>query len=191
MRRQFSPFIASLALVVAGLSSSIQAADNYKVDGVHSSISFKVQHLGLSWIHGRFNDFSGSFSIDKEDPTKSTFEMSIKVDTVDTNNKGRDGHLKSPDFFNTKQFPTISFKSTGVKAVDGGLEVTGDMTMHGETKSITFTLKGGKEAKFMGSVKTGYATDFSIKRSEFGMDKMTAAIGDEIQVSVGFEGGKK
>ena len=69
---------------------------------------------------------------------------------MDTNNADRDGHLSSPDFFNTKQYPTIEFTSTSVKPIEGGYKVTGDLTLHGETKPVTFELKGGKMAEFQG-----------------------------------------
>ena len=114
------------------------------------------------------------------------------VESVDTNNKQRDGHLKSADFFNAKQFPTISFKSSAFKPIEGGYEVTGDLTLHGETKPITFKLSGGKETEFPPKVKrAGFWADLKIKRSDFGMTKMLEAIGDSVYVSVGVEGTKK
>ena len=97
--------------------------------------------------------------------------MTIKPDSVDTNNAKRDGHLKSPDFFNTKQYPTIEFVSTSVKPAEGGYQVTGNLTFHGETKPVTFDLKGGKTTEFKGVQRTGYTTQFKIKRSEFGVAK--------------------
>jgi polyisoprenoid-binding protein YceI len=184
------------SVLVVGLFSlsalPVRAGENYKIDPIHSSISFKIQHSGISWVHGRFNAFNGSYSVDKDDPSKSTFEISIKPESVDTNNTGRDTHLKGGDFFNVKQFPALSFKSTAVKAVDGGLEVTGDLTMHGETKPITFTLKGGKEAPpGRGPARTGFSTDLSLKRSDFGMTKFLEMLSDEIQISVSFQGAKQ
>ena len=122
-------------------------ADDYVIDAAHSGVTFKISHLGLSWIHGRFDDFAGNFTIDSSDPAKSSFTLNIKPESVDTNNSGRDEHLKSPDFFNVKQFPALSFTSTAVKPIEGGYEVTGDLTMHGETKPVTFSLKGGKNGR--------------------------------------------
>lgn len=165
------------------------AADNFTVDAVHSSVTFKAEHFGISWVHGRFNSFSGNFSYDKAAPAKSSFELTIKADSIDTGNTARDNHLKNPDFFDTKQYATISFKSTSVKPAKDGLEVKGDFTMHGQTKPITFVLKGGKEVEFQGMKRIGFFTDLTIKRSDFGMvDKMPGALGDEIPVSVSFEG---
>src|SRR5713226_2028376 len=169
MRKYVCP---ALVLAVFGLASLPVRAENYVIDDNHSSVSFKIDHLGLSWIHGRFNAVSGNFTIDKNDPSKSAFELTLKAESIDTNNKKRDAHLRSPDFFNVKQFPTITFKSTMVKTAEGGFEVTGDLTMHGETKPITFTLKGGKEAEFpKGVQRTGYSTELALKRSDFGINK--------------------
>ena len=131
--------LLALILAVTAASAS-RAADAYSVDPVHSSVSFMISHAGISNIHGRFNDFSGKFEIDKADPTKSTFALSIKVATIDTNNAKRDEHLRAPDYFNDKQFPTMTFQSKSVKAVEGGYEVAGDLTLHGVTKSVTFKM---------------------------------------------------
>jgi len=180
--------MALAALIVVGLGRTA-TADDYTIDAAHSSVSFKISHLGLSWVHGRFNNFAGKFTIDSSEPAKSSFTLNIKPDSVDTNNSGRDGHLKSPDFFNVKQFPALSFTSTAVKPIEGGLEVTGDLTMHGETKPVTFTLKGGNKAEFPKGVRrTGYVTDLVIKRTDFGVGKPMPVLGDEVYVAIGFEG---
>jgi polyisoprenoid-binding protein YceI len=188
MRRSF---LAVVALTLVAVAAPARA-DDFTIDDAHSSVGFKIQHLGLSWIQGRFDDVSGTFTIDKADPGKASFSLTLKTASVDTNNKKRDEHLQSPDFFNAKQYPTITFKSTSVKAVDGGYEVKGDLTMHGETKPISLTLKGGKEAEFpKGAHRTGFWTELTLKRSEFGMDKMLNALGDEVRIDVSFEGVKK
>jgi len=195
MRRVISAawfFAAAFAFVMSCARPA--AAESFTIDPVHSSVTFKAEHMGISWVHGRFNSFSGKFSVDKADPSKSSFELTIQADSIDTGNAGRDNHLKGGDYFDAKQFATLSFKSTSVKPVKDGLEVKGDFTMHGQKKPITFVLKGGKEAEFPpGTKRIGYWTDLTIKRSDFGMvDKMPGALGDEIPVSVSFEGmGKK
>jgi polyisoprenoid-binding protein YceI len=183
------PFAALLVLAAAAPS---RAADDYVLDEMHTAATFKISHINLSWTYGRFDAVAGAFTIDADDAAKSSFELSIKTESIDTNNAKRDEHLRSPDFFNVKQFPTMAFKSTAVKAVDGGYEVTGDLTLHGVTKPVTFTLKGGKTAEFPKGVKrTGYSTDLKIKRSDFGMDKLLEAVGDDVYIAVSFEGTKK
>jgi len=187
----FSAVLAALVLSVLGAARA-RAADDYAIDGMHSGVNFKISHLGLSWIYGRFDGFSGDFTIDPDDPGKSSFAMTIKAESIDTNNPKRDDHLRSPDFFNVKQFPVISFKTTSVKAVNGGYEVTGDFTMHGVTKSITFPLMGGQKAEFpKGMQRTGYSTELTLKRSEFGIDKFAEMLGDEVRIAISFEGTKK
>jgi polyisoprenoid-binding protein YceI len=190
MRRWlFALLVALLPLAAA----PARAADDFTVDPDHTSVTFKISHLGLSYIHGRFDDVSGGFTLDA-DAGKSSFALTVKAESMDTNNKKRDDHLRSPDFFNAKQFPTVAFKSTSVKAVDGGLEVAGDLTLHGVTKPVTFTLAGGKTAEFPpGTKRVGFSTELKIKRSEFGMDKFldNGAVGDEVFIAVSFEGVKK
>jgi polyisoprenoid-binding protein YceI len=182
---------AVLACAVSVLASAPAAADDYALDTMHTAVTFKISHLGLSWTYGRFNSVSGSFTIDPADPTASSFAMEIKTDSIDTGNKTRDTHLSSPDFFNVKQYPTISFKSTAVKAIDGGYEVTGDLTLHGVTKSITFPLKGGKTAPFLGKQHMGFSTELTINRSDYEMKKMLEAVGDPVHIAISFEGIKK
>ena len=176
---------AFIALFAKG--TAVRAADDYAVDPVHSSITFKVQHLGLAFVHGRFNDYSGTISIDA-DAAKCTFTMSIKVESIDTANAMRDQHLRTPDFFDAKQFPNITFKSTSVKAAKDDYEVTGDFTMHGVTKSISFVLTGGKTADIKGMKRIGFTTDLSVKRSDYGMKGGIPAIGDEVYIAISFEG---
>lgn len=194
MKQSFLIYGLTLA-VTACLSlnaSRCSAADEYDYDLVHSSVSFKARHLDISWIHGRFNDVSGKFSLDREDPSKSTFSLTIKTDSVDTANEARDKHLRQPDYFDTKQFPTITFKSTSVKPIEGGYEVTGDFTMHGTTKSITITLMGGKEHVIKGTKRVAFSTEVALKRSDFNFDPAAIGpIGDKALIMIDCEGVSK
>src|SRR5438876_493723 len=99
----------SAAAVVATICGATSAfADTYKVDPAHSTVIFKAKHMNTSNVYGRFDDVSGTINLDEKDPTKSTIEITIKADTVNTNQEKRNEHLKSPDFLNAKQFPTIT-----------------------------------------------------------------------------------
>ncbi len=181
-----------VSVIFVAVSAGSAVADDYTLDGMHTSVSFKASHLGLSWTHGRFNDVRGGFRIDPADPGKCAFSLAIKTESVDTGNAKRDEHLRTPDFFNVKQFPTLTFESTEVKPIKDGYQVTGNLTLHGVTRSVTFPLVGGRKAEFpKGVQRTGYSTELSIKRSEFGMDKMIGAVGDEVFISISFEGTKK
>src|SRR4051812_17251659 len=89
-------------LIMLGSAATARAAEEYNIDAAHSGVNFKISHLGLAWVYGRFNEFSGNFSIDRENPASSSFSLSIKPESVDSNNPKRDDHLRSPDFFNVK-----------------------------------------------------------------------------------------
>jgi polyisoprenoid-binding protein YceI len=194
MRKSFARTLSMAAFVTLLSVLPARSADEYQIDSMHTGISFKISHLGLSWVFGTFKDISGHFTIDPDNAAGSSFAMTIKADSIDTAQPKRDDHLRSPDFFNTKQFPVLTFKSTSVKAIDGGYEVTGDLNLHGETKPLTFQVKGGRKAQFPpGTQRTGYTAEFIVKRSDFGVGaaKFAGALGDEVYITVSFEGTKK
>jgi polyisoprenoid-binding protein YceI len=187
MARLIRPF--SLAALLVALTSTTQAADTFTVDPVHSSVSFMISHAGISFIHGRFNDFSGKFVIDKKDPAKSSFNLTVNVASVDTNNQKRDEHLRASDYFDAQQYPTMSFHSTLVTPVDGGYEVVGKLTLRGISKVVTLNLKGGeKTVEFpKGTERVGFVTTPIIKRSDFDMKAGLPAVGDEVFIKIGVE----
>jgi polyisoprenoid-binding protein YceI len=193
--RHFARIVSLVALL--SLSVQSRAADNYKVDPVHSSVNFRIAHANIGYVHGRINDPSGSFMLDEADPRKSAFNVEVQVANVDTHNEKRDAHLKSPDFFNAKQYPTITFKSTSVKkgSSDKVLDVTGDLTLHGVTKSITVPVELTGKGQFPpGSYRAGVETTFTIKRTDFdikGIPAMPTAVGDEVRLTVALEGVKE
>lgn len=192
MRSLRRSFMVSVVAVLASLTATSAVwADDYTIDPVHSGVSFKITHTDISWVFGRFNSFAGKFTLDP-DPSKCSFEMTIQANSVDTNNIGRDTHLRGADYFNVKQFPTITFKSTSVKPIKDGYEVTGDFTMHGVTKPLTLSLLGGKIAKGQrGGTKTGFTTESVIPREEFGMQAAKGMLGNDVNFSVSFQGVKK
>ncbi len=195
MRRILSVSLLSLFAAAFFTTSNVAfSADEYAYDLVHSSVSFKARHVDISWIHGRFNEVDGKFSLDRQDPTKSSFLLTIKAESVDTANAKRDEHLRQPDYFDTKQFPTIEFKSTAVKVIEGGYEVTGDFTMHGKTNEIKLTLMGGKEKVTRDVKRVGFSTELKLKRSDYGFDPKAISpdgIGDEAIIIIDCEGTRK
>jgi polyisoprenoid-binding protein YceI len=184
-----------LTLVVALISAfvlSANAADTFKIDPVHSFVLFSVQHLGIANTYGRFNDISGVVVFDKDNPSKSSVELSVPVESLDTHNSIRDKSLKSPDFFDAKQFPTMTFKSTKVEGSGDTLKVSGDLTIHGVTKPMAVDFKKGGEGKgVFGEMRGGGETHFTIKRSDFGMNFQQGAVGDEVNITLSLEGIKK
>ena len=167
----------------------------YKIDASHTAVVFKISHLGFSHTYGQFPDVAGSFTINESKPEKSTLELSMDVDKINTFDAKRDKHLKSPDFFNSKQFPKITFKSKSVKKVSANnYEISGDLTMHGVTKPLTFTFVRSRTGQDpWGNTRTGGDTTFKVKRSDFGMTYMQGEnqIGDEVELIVSVEGIRK
>ena len=180
---------------VAERAPSAKVASDFKIDGVHSSVIFKINHLGTSNFYGRINMAEGEFTFDPASPDSASINVTLKTDNIDSGNAQRDGHLKSPDFFDAKQFPTITFKSTGVKKVGDGYQLTGDLTLHGQTKPITakFVHIGEKDAGAKFGYRSGFEATFTIKRSDFGMKFMAenGMLGDEVAVTASLEGVRK
>jgi polyisoprenoid-binding protein YceI len=171
--------------------STIASAATYKVDPVHSFVHFRIKHMNAGHVWGRFNDPNGTITIDDADPSKSSFTLELQTQKIDTGNQQRDNHLKSPDFFNAKQFATISFKSTQVKKSEAAYEVTGDLTLHGVTKPVTFTIAHTGTANSRGKEIVGFETTVEIKRSEFGMTNMIGPAGDEVRLYISLEAVKQ
>jgi polyisoprenoid-binding protein YceI len=168
-----------------------RAADNYKVDSVHATVIYRLSHLNVGNAYGRFNEPTGTVVLDKENPSNSSFTFEIDVNKIDTANEKRDQHLKSPDFFDAKQFPTITFKSTKVEASGDDFKVTGDLTLHGVTKSITVNLKKTGESQTQMGYRTGWEATHDLKRSEYGMTGMQGAIGDDVHLVISYEAVKQ
>ena len=185
--------IAVFVLVLGALTATVRAAE-YQIDPVHTSLIYRIKHLNASWSYGRFNGTTGTFSYDPSAPEKASFEISVDVNNIDSGNEKRDTHLKSPDFFNLKQYPTIHFKSTSVKKSDqeGNLEVTGDLTLHGVTKPVTITLTHVGIGRGMGGeTRAGFEGTLTFKRSDFDMKGLAEAVGDDVTLIVSLEGIEK
>ena len=184
-----------LTLAVAVMSPfvfSANAAETFKLDPVHSFVLFSVQHLGVANTYGRFNDISGIVVFDKENPSKSSVELSVPVESLDTHNSIRDASLKSPFFFDAKKFPKMTFKSTNVEGTGDILKVSGDLTIHGVTRPLTVDFKKGGEGKgVFGEMRGGGETHFTIKRSDFGMNFEQGEVGNEVDIILSLEGVKK
>lgn len=185
---------ALTALLAFALPVAAHAADTYAVDPVHSSVIFKANHFSAAWVYGNFTDITGTIVHDAANPAASSVDLTVKVDSLTTHNADRDKHLKSPDFFNAKQFPTITFKSKSVAKVDDKtMNVTGDLTLHGVTKSVTakVTYIGTGKLPPNNTTISGFETAFTIKRSDFGITYWVPQIGDEVPIIISLEAGKK
>ncbi len=178
------------ALVLAPLSAS---AATYEVDGIHSSAVFKIKHFGVANFYGFFEDISGTVSYDSAAGQALAIEVAIAAASVDSRYEQRDDHIKSPDFLNAAEFPTITFKSTSVApGQDGTYEVTGDLTLHGVTREIQVTAERTGEGKNPRSGKdmVGFETLFTVDRTDFGMDFMDGPLSAEVTFLLALEATK-
>lgn len=154
---------------------TVSAAD-YVIDtqGAHASINFKVNHLGYSYVVGRFNEFSGDFSYDAAKPADMKINVKVNTLSVDSNHAERDKHLRSADFLNTSKFAEATFKSTSVEDKgNGALLVNGDLTLNGVTKPIVITANAVGEGKDpWGGYRAGFtgSTEFAMKDFGIKMD---------------------
>ncbi len=184
----------TLALAAALSISTAQAAD-YVIDskGAHASINFKIQHLGYSWLTGRFNDFKGTFSYDENTPSQATISVTIDTDSIDSNHAERDKHLKSGDFLAVDEFPQAKFVST--KIVDKGngkLNVMGDFTLHGVTKPITIDAKKvGEGEDPWGGYRAGFMGTTTIALKDFGIDYELGPASQTFELELHVEGVKQ
>ncbi|MFQ3611884.1 MAG: YceI family protein [Fimbriimonadales bacterium] len=185
-------YIASAVLLLGSVAPIQAQAVTYRIDPVHTFVVFRVKHMNTGFAYGRFNTISGTLVVDERNPGNSSIEFEIDASSVDTGNNDRDNHLRSPDFFNARQFPKITFKSTRVRRInDNTVEVTGNLTLRGQTRPlttrVTFTGKGRNQR---GQELIGFETTFTIRRSQFGMTYGLQGNGlaDEVRVTVSVEG---
>ncbi len=180
--------LASLGLlaILAFGAAPTAVAEPFDVDAVHSSVLFRIKHMNTSYAWGRFNDISGTVNL--EGP-QAAIDIELTVDSIDTANQKRDEHLEGPDFFNAKQFPTIGFKSTKITKVDDThYEVDGELTLHGVTKPIQVRVeRTGAALNLMGKKILGIASEFRIKRSDYGMKYLVGPIADDVLLFVSLE----
>ena len=187
-------FTAALsALLLTGVSAFAQST-SWTIDTNHSQVNFQIRHMGVSNVRGSISGVTGTVVWDDKDPSKSSVEATIDAKTVSTNNEKRDAHLKSPDFFNVEKFPTLIFKSTSVSGASGKLQVTGDLTLGGVTKSVTLDVDGPTAPiKGMGGkMVTGFSATGMLKRSDFnfGNAKFNAMLGDDVKFTIDVEADK-
>jgi polyisoprenoid-binding protein YceI len=166
--------------------TSPTAAEKYIVDVTHSAALFQVRHFGVSFVSGRFTDISGTIDLDRENLSNSSVEIVIRTASVNTDHEERDTHLRNADFFDVQKYPTMRFKSSKIKKITDTVgEVTGSFTLHGVTQTITLnvTFLGEFDVPW-GQHRAGFETSFTIKRSDYGMDKLLGPAGDTIQVTL-------
>jgi len=187
--------ISGLLLGLALLGATAFAADEYKIDPVHSRVGFAVSHMVVNTVHGRFTDFSGSILLDDKDISKSSVNVTIKTTSINTDNTQRDNHLRSSDFFDAAGFPEISFKSKAVEKTGNGYVAHGTLTIRGVSKDVdlAFQLKGPVN---VGKKLLGAEASLTVNRQDFGvswskaLDRGQLVVGNDVQIEINVEAGE-
>lgn len=199
MMKRSALFLAA-ALAVAPLASPVLAAGpttnladvksgEFVLDKNHAKIIFSTSHFGFSTYYGLFKNFDAKLNFDAKDPAKSTLNVTVDVNSIETTNPKLDEHLKSEDFFSAAKFPTATFKATKI-TVTGKTTgtITGDLTLHGVTKPVTLdaTFNGAGENMFKAYV-LGFNATGVIKRTDFGIKTYAPAVGDDVTLTISAE----
>lgn len=184
---------ASLAIALAMLAgtNAAHAADEHVIDAVHSSVVFKIGHNGVGEVYGRFNEFNGSFMFDRDSRALESISVTVRAESVDTGNTRRDDHIKSPDFFNARQFRQITFTSTSITSDEAGVyDVVGEMSFHGVTKPVTAKLRFIGARNVGGQHRAGFSGELAINRSDFGVTFGidNGMLGDEVTLLIAVQG---
>lgn len=173
------------------VSGSVQAA-KYKIDvtGAHAFITFKIKHLGYSWLLGRFNQFDGEFEFDASKPENSSINVLINTSSVDSNHAERDKHLRGEDFLNVDKFPEARFVSKKFEvAGPNNAVMTGEFTLHGVTKEISFPVqKIGEGSDPWGGYRAGFTGKTELKLSDYGITYNLGPASTMVEIELNVEG---
>lgn len=190
MKSKLTALAASMAFSL--LATLPASAADYVIDtkNGHASITFRIKHLGFSWLTGRFDKFSGNFSFDDKNPDASKVKVEIDTASLDTNHAERDKHLRAADLLDTSGFPTATFESTSVKAEGPDkAKITGNLTLHGVTKEITIDAErvgGGKDP--WGGYRDGFVGTTELTLADFGINKDLGPAAKTVELTLNIEG---
>jgi len=185
-----------LALSSLFFSPALALAGTWDIDPAHSTVEFSVRHMMVTTVKDQFQKVKGTVELDEKDPNKSTVEVSIETASIDTREAKRDAHLKSPDFFDAAKFPTLTFKSTKIeKAGKGKFKLTGDLSMHGITKSVVLAVEGPSASikDPYGRTVRGVMATGKLDRKDWGMtwnkalDSGGFVVSDEVKLDINAE----
>lgn len=168
---------------------------SWKIDPAHSQIQFAVRHMMISTVRGEFHDFSGTIDFDEDNPEETTVHVEIDAASIDTRTEDRDNHLRSPDFLNVEEYPTITFESTRVELIDeDSARLIGDLTIRGETQTVELDVEYQGMAKSpWGQVSAGFSATTRFNRKDWGLSWNQALetggvlVGDEVKVNIEVE----
>lgn len=183
---------SAVSLTMAGGVQASEHSGTYAFDtkGAHQFITFKISHLGYSWLYGRFNDFDGQFVYDEENPENSSVQVTVDTSSVDSNHGERDKHLRSDDFLHVSEFPEATFKSTRVEVDDEGeADIIGDLTLRGVTKEITLDVEMlGHGDDPWGGYRMGFEAGTEFKLSDFGIPMDLGKASETVEMIISVEG---
>jgi polyisoprenoid-binding protein YceI len=191
--------VAVIMLTLASVKETRAEAVTYVIDPDHSQVIFKVKHMGISTVTGRFDLVEGSYTFDDKDVSKSSVETTISAASINTNKQKRDDHLKSPDFLDVAKNSTITFKSKEIKKGNGEeFTIIGDLTINGVTKQVELDAEyGGKAQDPMGNERTAFTAETKIDRKDYGitwnktLDSGGLVVGDDVNIELEVEGIRK
>jgi polyisoprenoid-binding protein YceI len=166
----------------------------YSIDKAHSEVTFQVRHL-LTKVRGRFSEFEGTIEYDEQQPEESSVDVSIQAASVDTNERDRDAHLRSADFFDVAQYPTLTFKSGAItRRGPLGFVLTGDLTIHGVTRPVSFDVDFlGKAKDPWGNERIAFEAETTVNRKDYGLNWNAALeaggflVGDDVKISLSIQ----
>lgn len=189
MKKYAAPALALIATL--SIPAFAPAAD-YVIDTAktHAFIQFRIQHLGYSWLYGRFNEFEGSFSYDEKNPSTNKVDVSINIASIDSNHAERDKHLRSDDFLDVKKFPQARFVSTQFEDQgEGKALLSGDFTLHGVTKPIVIAVERvGQGSDPWGGYRAGFFGTTVLKLADYGITRDLGPASQEVELMLSVEG---
>ncbi len=191
MKKHLKKTLLTLSFGSVLFSSAVFAAD-YQIDkkGAHASIQFKISHLGYSWLWGRFNDFDGHFSYDEKKPSVAKITITVNTKSVDSNHAERDKHLRGKDFLEVRKYPQATFVSTHYQPIkDGTAILTGNLTLHGVTKKVSFEVSqvgAGKDP--WGGFRRGFEGTLPIVLKDYGITKNLGPASAKLDLIISLEG---
>jgi len=190
MKKILYPALMVLALVSLPVHAASYVIDTEKA---HAFIEFKISHLGFSYVLGRFDDFSGEFSYDENDPSAANVVVNIDTSSIDTNHAERDKHLRSADFLDVGKYPTATFTSTAFKELGNGkASLSGNLTLHGVTRPVTIDVThvgAGKDP--WGGYRRGFTGSTRLKLKDFGINYNLGPTATEVEIVLTLEGIRK
>ncbi|HXG18625.1 MAG TPA: YceI family protein [Methylomirabilota bacterium] len=189
-------FVLFAGVFLALRATALADTSVWEIDPAHTSAQFAIRHLMVSTVRGEFSKVTGTVALNEQDPTQSTVEATIDAASLNTRIAKRDEHLKSPDFFDVAQYPTITFKSKKIEAAgDGKFKITGDLTMHGVTKEVVLNVEGTPKpiTDPTGKLRIGGGATTRINRKDFGinynrvLETGGVVVGDEVDITIDVE----